>query len=832
MEINVREFNVVGKRIPDIDGVELATGCAKYIDDIELPGMLHGKILESPHPHAKIIGIDTSKAEKLPGVVAVITGKDIPYNEHIMGLYLGDQSLLAIEKVRFVGDSIAAVAATNEEIAEKALELIDVKYEVLPTVLDPEEAMKPTTVRIHDESERNIAAVRGARIGDVEAALKAADYVFEAKFHSNPIDQTPMETEGAIAIFEARDRVTVWTNTQIPGTEHENLSRWLGIPKNNVRVVAPRLAGAFGGRALIHVHHIAVALARKVGIGKPVRIIYTREEEFICDNVQRDMHHHFTMGANKDGKIVALKNESLYDTGAYADWAINQAEYSRLTFFATYNVPNISWDAKVVYTNKSYPGAMRGFGDLEWLPGLEQLMNEAADRLNMDQLEFRLKNIFKDGEYASLLKKHLVGFGLDECLQKAAEAIGWGEKPLRWKVGEKKVRAIGLGVGNHIQGWRAGWSSALWRTGCKTPAELYKLNPSHPALVRTADGKIDWRPGFEQIWDREVGRDAYDADPTSCLIKMDEDGSVSLYLAEVAFGTGYETANAIIAAEELGVKPERIRVFSGDTSLPISGLGNYTSRMLTSCGKAVQRAAVDVRNQLFKHAVRVFKELGLIVTPNNLEAKEDKIYIKGTDKFIWVADAAYRAYGTRDGGYLIAKGYYDEPSRIQDTDSGENFFGVAMFSNAGAAEVEIDLETGKFNIVKIALAYDVGRVINRLCAEGQVDGAVAQGIGYACTENLRLDKKGRPLNPNFLKDHVLSSQMIPEVKEIFVERNDPEGPYGAKGLAEAANIPVVASIVSAFRNALQTRIKELPITPETILSIIKEREIEKEIIAR
>lgn len=825
MENKGLDFKTVGKRFPRIDGIEKVTGFAKYVDDMELPGMLYGKILGSPHAHAKILSIDKSKAEALPGVIAIVTGKDIPNNKGVMGLLLNDEPVLAAGKVHYVGDAIAAVAATSEEIAEQAIGLIDVEYEVLPYILNPEEAMKSGAIRIHDEAESNIAAIRKVKIGDVEAGLKASDYVFEGKFRSNLIDQTPTEREAAIVVFEPDGGMTIWGTIQQPNLDVAVFSRCYGIPRNKIRLIAPTVAGAYGSRTSTRVHYITAGLARKVGVGRPVKIVYSREEEFICTSVQRDYTHHFTIGVTEDGKINALKSHGIFDAGAYADYALLQAEYTRTEFGATYNAPNVSCDFYVVYTNKPYSGALRGFGDTQLFWGWEQVISAIAEKLKMGQLEFRLKNVFRDGEYVPIVEKEMVAFSLAECLEKCAESIGVDKKPLTCKVDDTTVRAIGLASGNHQCGWRVGFNSMIWRTGAKTPEELYEMNPAHPALVRTSDGNLAWRPGFEVVTDKRIGRDVYDADPSSCLIKMAEDGSVVLYIAEPDYGNGSQTTMAIIAAEELGIDPLDIKVYCADSSYPYTGLGTFASRLTMTAGKAVQRAAVDLREQLLNHAVAVFRDMGRIVTPEHLELRDGKVYIKRTDQFIWIADVAYRAYAAREGGHLIAKGYYDPPSVVAEVETGKGLMAIDLYGCAAAVELEINLETGAYKIIKVAMAYDSGTVINLLGAEGQAQGALAQGIGFACTENMAIDKKGRVLNPNFLKNHLVTSQMVPEADIFFVEKISVDGPYGAKGFGEGGIVPVPAAIACAIRNALGIYVEELPITPERVFKLVQKSKV-------
>lgn len=804
---NRANHSIVGKRVPKYDAIDKVTGRAKYTSDIKTPEMIHGKILRSPHPHAKILSISTSKAEKLPGVIAVITGKDIPFNRGMIGVTINDMSVLEDRKVRFIGDAVAAVVAESEETAERALELIDVKYEPLPGVFDTEEAVKLGSPEVHDGVKNNIASDKWKLIcGNVEKGFNEADYIFEDKYETQPVEQAPLERESAVASYEPGGFLTIWATSQGPYVERAVLSRILKIPQHKIRILCSHIGGSYGSRLGIRVLYICAASAMKVGGGRPIRMVNSREEEFTCSTIRHPIIFHLKTGVKKDGTLTAVECKYIVDNGAYTDYGELIPWWIGLSSFASYyKCPNRKWYGTVVYTNNPFGGAYRGFGDPQFVFAMEQQMDVMAEKLRIDPLEIRLKNIAKLGDMIPTYSKpvKLSSCGLEDSIRRVADAIGWKEKMGRYIKTGTKVRAMGIACGAHGTSGRIPYDSSVWRTGKRVPQEVYTMDKSSPFIVKNEDGTINWRFGFEM--------GPYDADPSYCILRMNDDGTINLQIGEVDYGQGASTTLAMIVAEELGVKLEDIKVESGDTAWITWGLGTAGSRVTLIGGKAVQNAAKEAKKILFNFASEMLE-----ARPEDLEARDGKIYVKGTpDKFVYIQDAAYRAYSTRNGGYIITRGYFDPDTTIETVCAAWIFY-------AQGAEIELDTETGEIQIVNMASAFDCGNVINPVGAEGQVEGGTIQGIGYATTEKL-IWEKGRTLNPNFLKYTIPSAQDVSSIKPIFANSHEPKGPYGAKGLGEAGMCPMAAAVANAVYNAAGVRIKKLPITPEEILKALREK---------
>lgn len=805
------EFNVIGRRVESVGVLEKVMGTAKYTDDLKLPGMLYGKILRSPHAHAKILRIDTRRALEFPGVVAVITGKDVPHNPRILGSTINDQSVLTEDKVRYIGDSVAAVAALTQETAERALELIDIDYEPLPAVFSTEEAMKPGAPEVHDGAENNIASVRRVRFGDIEKGFQEADHIFEDTFRTQPQEHATIEPQVAIAMYEPGGNLTLWTASQTPFKERAILSRSLGIPQHKIRVIVPNVGGGFGGKDVqMRIIYVCAALARKVGAGRPVKIVHTREEDIVCDTIRHPTEIHLRTGVKRDGTITARECRLIMDNGAYTHHGDLGAGAIGVIFSGVYKTPNLKYDAHLVYTNLPYGGPMRGFGNPQITFAVESHMDRIARGLNMDPVELRLKNAVEEGDLTA--RGQRVGrCGLKECIVKASEAIGWaGKRNSKEKAG-RRVRGVGIACGNHWCGWRSGFDANVWRTGYRKPEELYEEDPSSPFVRVKKDGSVDWRENFRL--------DLYDADPSSCVLIVNEDGSVTIHIGEVELGQGAKTIAAMIAAEELGIRAEDVKVIGTDTDSGAFGLGSYASRTTLVLGNAVKGAAAEAKSLLFRIAAEMLE-----AHVEDLEAREGRIYVRGSPgRNILLADAAFRAYATRGAGYIIFKGYHDPDSTIPDPVTGRGTIAPTWSYFAQAAEVEVDRTTGEVSVISIASAHDVGRLINPIGAEGQVEGAAAQGMGYALTEEMEW-KQGRTMNPNLLNYHIVPAADMPKIECIFVETDDPEGPFGAKGMGEPASVPVAPAIANAIEDAIGRRIFDLPIRPEKVLEALRRKE--------
>ncbi len=446
---------------------------------------------------------------------------------------------------------------------------------------------------------------------------------------------------------------------------------------------------------------------------------------------------------------------------------------------------------------------MRGFGNTEINFAIESTMNIIAKRLKMDSVEIRVKNAVEPN-YLTAIGWKIRGCALKECIQKATEEIKKGFTP---SSDPRKAKDIGLACGVHWCGWRVGFGASVWRTGCASAEELYSINPKSP-FITVKDRKVSWRSGF---WNTP----AIDSDTSSCILIVNEDGTVMLHVAEPDIGQGSYTALAMIAAEELGIKLEDIKVIGADTNSGVFGFGSYASRVLFIAGRAVQNAAKEAKKMLAEFASTYLK-----ADPVDLEFKDRKIYIRTSpDKFMWIADAAFRAYATRGSDLLAVRGYCDPASIVPDP-MGHGSIAEAYAFIAQAVEIEVNKETGEFKVLRVVSCHDSGRIINPLAAEGQVEGAVAQGLGYALSEVI-IRRGGRILNPNFTNYNMLASPNIPEIKVVFIEKEEPAGPFGAKGLGEPAIVCIPAAVANALDNALGFRVKELPMTPERLFAEIK-----------
>jgi 4-hydroxybenzoyl-CoA reductase subunit alpha len=751
------EYSVIGKRIPQVDAVEKATGEARYLPDIKLPGMLYGKILRSPHPHALILQIDTAKAERLKGVRAVLTAKDTPMIPFCIIPQLANKPPLAIEKVRFIGDEVAAVAAVDEDIAEEALDLIAVEYEELPALFGPLEAMKPGSPKIHDE-ENNIAAHIVREFGNIEAGFKEVQEVLEDQFVLPGVTHCCLETRGCLAFFSHSGKVTVWSTTQSSHTLRPRLAQVLGIPVGNVRVILAKMGGGFGSRLdMDSIDPIAVFLSKKTG--KPVRIINTRDEEFLTSRIRYPMSIHLKTGVRKDGTISALEAKVITDNGAYNNQgtSVTGGIGTKITYL--WAIPNTKLDAYVVYTNKPFGGAFRGYGNPQITFALESQMDIIAERLGLDPMEIRLRNVNKSNTVVAS-RSNISSCGLSECIQEAARAIGWGKA-------KKKNRGIGI--------------ACLMHTGGGTKV-FFGGNTNYS--------------------------DSY--------VKLTNDGTAEVLIGSCDLGQGSDTVMAQITAEVLGLRMEDVHVISADTGTTPQCLGAWASRQTYVAGNAVLRAAQEIK----EHLLRVASDL-MEANREDIEIKDRRVYVKGApDRGMLLGDLAAFCY--ENGIPLASRGFWDDPVSPKP-DPVTGFGGSPTFAfGAQAVEVEVDPRTGRVKIIDFVAAHDLGRTINPMASEGQIEGGILQGIGYGLTEEMVWDE-GVLLNPNFQDYKVPYVWDVPEIKTILVESNDPDGPFGAKGIGEAPLIPTAAAVANAVYHAIGIRVKDLPINPQKILKHLREQ---------
>jgi len=754
------EYSIVGKKITRVDGIEKATGRAIYAGDIKFPNMLYGKVLRSKLPHARILNIDTTRASKLPGVKAVITGKDLP--ERRYGFVLKDQAVLAKDKVRFIGEPIAAVAAISSDIAEEALELIDVEYEELKAIFDPIEAMNSESPIIHEELNSYMAmwpAIRYGNVcshtkinrGDVEKGFSESDHIFEDRFLTQMVHQNYIEPHVAIANSDLSGRITIWTSNQSPFGVRSELMEALGIPLNKIRIMMAHVGGGFGGKFGITVEPIALILSQKTD--RPVKIAMTREEELTVTHPRHPSIIELKTGVKNDGTIIARDAKIIYDTGAYAGMGPVVNMIGAKYVSGPYKIPNIRANAYSVYTNKSNSGFCRGAGNPQVTFAYESQMDIIAEKLNIDPLELRLKNAVEDGDLSST-GQVLKNVGLKEALKKAAEKINW-------KSGIKdKNRGKAI-------------ASLQYETG-------------------------------------GMG--------SSACVKLNENGSISIMVGAIDIGQGTCTILSQIAAEELGLSIEDVNIAYGDTDTLPYDMGTGADRVTFNTGNAVKKACEDLKNQLFYIAAN-----SLEANIEDLEIREKGIRVKGSpERAIPLMDLAMMTHYFK-GGPLIGKCSYlvEEPPFDEKAVEGGMFPSTpAPTFAAQAAEVEVDKTTGRVKVLRFVAAHDVGFAINPMGVEGQIEGGVAMGIGYALSEEILWDK-GKVAN-KFLSDYKVPTALdIPNIDAIIVEDKSELGPYGAKGVGEPGASPTAPAIANAIYNATGIRVKELPITPERLFSYLK-----------
>ena len=784
MQNNSMETTEIGKSVRRLDYETKVTGKALYLADMNVPGMCHGKILRSPLPHARVKKIDTSKALKVAGVMAIITRDDILHDEGIEPYYgpvFKDQTIVAMEKVRHVGDPVAAVAAVGVDAAEEALGLIDVEYEELPAVLDVHEALKPGATLVH-ESVRipesgfadlaEIKPVEGTNVcthfklnrGDVPKGFAESDHVFEDTFTLPATQHSFLETHACIASVEPGGRITVWATTQNPFVVRTQLANIFKVPVSKVRVIVPYLGGGYGGKVYPKIEPITVALALKAQ--RPVRVVLSREEVFYTITKHAAVIRMKT-GVKKDGTLVARECEIHLDTGGYAEIGPRVAKKSGYTAAGPYRIPNLKIDSYSVYTNKPPAGAFRGFGVSQSAWAVESQMDIIAAALKMDPLEIRRKNGYNEGD-EFVTGETLRSVGLKECVDEVAKSIEWKARGTD-RQGDEEIPRHGDKERDKGTSLKKGKGIACMIKATITPS-------------------------------------------ISCaIVKLNEDASLSIYTGTVEMGQGSETVLAQIAGKELGVPLGKIQVLGVDTDVVPYDLTTSSSRSTFHMGKAVQLAAQDIMRQLKQTVV---KEYG--IPEEQVSFADGKIRLPETA--LDYAEVMFKRFGMQ-GGTLVGEGQVK--TSVKD-EYGEKSTSAFWFLAAGAAEVEVDSETGKIRLIKYVTAVDVGKAINPLGCRQQLSGAAITGIGQAMFEEIAYDN-GQLINPN-LVDYVLPSlgDMPSVIDPICVEVPNRNGPFGAKGIGESALIPVAPAITNAIFDAVGVRIKDLPIKAEKIYLALEE----------
>lgn len=758
-----REYTEVGRSMPRLDGPAKVSGKVQYTDDHVLPGMLYGKILRSPHAHAILKKVDTSKAEKLPGVIAVMTGEDCPIQYGIVP-HNCNETALAVGKVRQWGEGIAAVAALDERIAEQALELIEVEYELLEVLIDPRESVKRDDVRIHDNFPYNIAHEGVQTYGNPEQALKDSAFVLEREFYSSHVNHAFIEPQSALASYDqATGNLHLWATCQVPHYTHQQLAKVLEMPMNKIRITVPLIGGGFGGKGVAsQADFCASILSRKCG--RPVKITYERSEVFAATNGRHPCYMKFKMGFDKNGKITAVDFENLMEGGAFSGWGVVVLFYTASMVHIPYSVPNVHFNGKRVFTNKPACGAFRGLGGTQPRFAMELMMDEAAEHFGMTPLDIRLLNAAESG-HTAMSAMYIPHTEYKKTLEVAAANCDYRNKIGKLPFG----KGIGLSGGYYISG---------------TSYTLY----------------LSYKPH------------------TVATIKIDEENGVTLYCGTTDIGQGSNTVMCQMAAETLGVFSEDVKVISMDTLTSTFDLGTFASRVTFASGWAIKEAANQVNAELFPVAASMLGVRGDEIGVKNCEFYAIYEKKKGTIPWSEVVTEYIEHHGP-----LVKTGQFTPPRRKGLQQGGNIGHSPTFGFSTQIAEVDVDLETGKIKVVKVTEAGDCGQPINPMSCDGQVHGSIHMGMGSALYERMQFAPDGKMLNPS-LHDYKIATPLdMPEVNTAIVDGYDPSSPYGSKECGEGPIQPTVPSIFSAVYDAIGVRFTQMPITPEQVINALKEK---------
>jgi xanthine dehydrogenase molybdenum-binding subunit len=778
----IERDTLIGKRIAKLDAPEKAAGMTRYIHDINLSGQLYGKILRSARVHALIKRIDTSKAKALPGVHAVITGADVP---HQVPIGVGKDHLsLKTDRVRSLRDEIAAVAADSEAIAEQALKLIEVEYEDLPVIGDPYAALAPGAALIHPEPHGadgapehlktapayrgrtdNVAMTFEYAQGDVVAGEAESDMVVENTFRLHYVTHCCMGVSGVIAEFDHSGNLLLYSNTQVPFLHKREFAEIFAMDPARIRIIQPPIGGGFGSKLDIYPFEpICVYLARATG--RPVKLVFTREEEFLASPTRQPVLLKLRSGCKKDGTLTFRTVDTLHDNGAYTSWGATTPFVMMQTFSSLYRVPNCKYLTRAVYTNNPYAGSFRGYGNLQATFAVEAHMDMLADAIGMDPLQFRLKNAQEPGEVTPQ-GMHFKSCGLKDCLKTAAIHGDYVAKRkanlAKWTSPARFRRGVGMASMLHVGG----------------------------------------------------GAKIYPSDGCGTILKMDDFGSVTVITGASEIGQGSETVLAQLVGEELGLPMDAVRVVNNDTEITPWDVGVHASRTTFIAGNSALGAAKKAKSKILDAAAAKYG-----VKAEDLDLRGGYIiHSANSEALVEVAKFIRSLHFSDKAELVMTTYYYEPPSKHQD----KEFKGDVSAAYAWAtqvAEVEVDTESGIVRLLRVTGAHDVGRVINRMGIEGQVEGGIVMGQGYALTEDLMVEN-GVVRNPAFRDYKLVTAPEIPEMDIHFIETMDGEGPKGAKGVGEAPAICVAAAVANAIYNATGVRIFELPFTPEKVYRALK-----------
>ena len=760
----VRDHSTVGRGVPRYDGPDKVTGRTEYTADIRLPDMAHGKILGSTVAHGLIKSIDTSAAKALPGVLAVITAADVPALRYGVSPARYDEEILARERVRYVGDEVAAVVAVDEATAEKAVQLIKVEYERLPAVFDPRDALAEGAPLIHPEEAekyaRNINTQVEWHFGDVEQGFAEADCIVEDSFVGNRTYQCPIEPHASVARWEHHaGKLTVWSSSMAPHYLRHMLSRIFEIPQGDIRTITPCVGGGFGVKAEATPLDLCAVIFSRL-IGRPVMMKYSREEMFHHFRGRHKQYIDMKIGVKKDGTITACQSHILLDGGAYTSYGIVTAYYAGSMVPTLYKIPNYKYDGYRMYTNLPASGAMRGHGVPQPRYAFESLLDMAAEELGLDPFDIRLRNAMQP-DTMTCNDLDISSCEFTATLEQAREQTGWNEKKGKLPPG----KGIGVGCGGFVSG--AGYP-------------IYRSKFPH----------------------------------SNALIRLSEDGmAASLYIAAAEIGQGCNTILPQIAAEELGIPYHRIWLVESDSVLGPTDLGSYSSRVTLMAGNAVRMAAAEVKTKLLEVAG---KQLGCDM--HGLTARDGRIFVAEHPRIGMDWDEAARLAFSADGP-VTGTGHYSPPPGL-----GGRYKGAAVgtspaysFSTA-VCEVTVDLETGYVTVDDFYDFSDAGTVINPVTFHGQVEGGIIMGLGETLMEDTLVRDDGSLINPDLHGYLVPTISDSPRIVSRAVESYEPRGPFGAKEIGEGCLPPILGAIGNAVYDACGVRVTELPITPEKILA--------------
>ena len=771
----MKEYKYIGKSTMRIDGKTKVTGAAQFIDDLDFgPHLLYAAIVESTVAHAIINKIDTTEAKKVPGVVKVVTGKDFPFR---FGLYMHDRFIFAQDRVRFVGEQVAAVIARDAAAAQKAARLVRVHYTKLAPIFNVEQALAKDATLIHPElrnykhvpwffpmAETNVAHIRKVRKGDVERAFSEADFVFEDTYTVPRYAHCAIEVHGAVGLYDNSERLTVWTASQSPYTQRNLFAEALaplGLSHKDIRVVTPFIGGGFGGKAGVSMEILGAALATAVK-GRPVKVLWSRAQEFYNTYQRQGLTAHIKVGLKKDGTIIAMDNTLNWDAGAYVEYGANVVNAAGLSASGPYNIPNVKIDSVCVYTNLPPGGPYRGFGYSEFLFGLESHLNVVAKKMGIDPIDLRRKNAIREGDilnYGGRMNAN----GLLEAIDKVAKEIEWGKQ----EQSSDPRKAIGKGF------------ALFWKA---------------PAMPPNAS--------------------------SSAFLKFNEDGSINILVSGMEIGQGLLTVLAQIAAEILTVPPDRIRVETPDTDRNPYEWQTVGSHVTWGCGRAVESAAMDAREQIFDVVERALgKERASLYLENEcVKSRTDRSFSLPLREFI--ISGIQKEDGSYRGGPIIGRGMFmpEFTSALSNPETSQGGHPNVHYTvGASAVKIEVDRQTGKIRIPKAVLAVDVGKAINPDLVKGQITGGLLQGIATVLYEDMRFDKNGKLINANFTDYKIPTSMDTPdEVVPIIIEVPQHDGPSGARGVGEHTMIPAAPMVANAVEDALGIRIKSMPLTAEKI----------------